>query len=286
MPAHCESCQKSIAADADNRLPPWCPHCGGNIKKGSPPAAPPPAAVDTSAPRDAAPAPAPVALRPSDHVPAPLTWREPEAPASAGDLALEAARAEDDGSLTSGIDRIKLEQRERDQKRHKSRLAGLGAMAAGILILAAVFGLNAFLADNGRIVIPVKLSLLGFMLTGIGGYTLFSGHDICNLRATELYEITVGPEGISRCLAHEAGPSALSEGWALPWGAIASLTYTEDDLLGPRCRTLEIRTKTGEVERVRIADGISQEQLAAQAEAWGHRLEVGQAGDWNRHVQA
>ena len=116
---------------------------------------------------------------------------------------------------------------------------------------------------------------------GIGGYTLFSGHDVCNLGGKEMYQITIGPEGISRNFAVDL--DCVQSGiWAHAWEDIASLAYVEDPLLGPRSRTLEVCTKDGTIERARIAADISREQLAAQAEAHGQQLSSAEAGDWSR----
>jgi hypothetical protein len=272
MPAQCKNCQKLISADADNRLPPWCPHCGGDIEKN--------ATAAPVTPVPSAPAPAKVALRPSEHLPPPLTWREPEVPDVDGDMALAAARAQDDGSMEGLIDRVQRKQRDQERRRGKNRWAGLGAMAAGLLIVALVFGLNALLGADGSIVIPVKLSLLGLLLTGVGGYTLFSGHDVCNLGCRGLYQISVGPDGVRRTLTAEVGPSALEEGWWHPWEAIAKLVYVEDPQGGPP--TLEVHPRSGAVERVRIAETVTAQQLVDLSAAYGQSLQIGTAGDWSR----
>src|SRR5262249_20777992 len=32
MSVQCVSCQGEVVPDANNRMPPWCPSCGGNLK--------------------------------------------------------------------------------------------------------------------------------------------------------------------------------------------------------------------------------------------------------------
>jgi hypothetical protein len=147
-------------------------------------------------------------------------------------------------------------------------------MVAGLLIIVGIVALNTFLAGEGRIVIPVQLSLLGLILAGIGGYTFFSGSDVLNLQGRELYIVRLGPEGLSRTLDENLGPSALSEGWSHPWDDINRLAYVEDPILGARSRLLEVHTHTGQIERVRIADHVGKEQVASAIAAWGKRLEM------------
>src|SRR5437867_13415704 len=32
MAASCASCGRAVPHNHENRLPPWCPHCGGNVQ--------------------------------------------------------------------------------------------------------------------------------------------------------------------------------------------------------------------------------------------------------------
>lgn len=69
MIAQCTSCKSEVASNEDNRLPAWCPHCGGNLTIMSAAAVPSPAepAGPASAPvptREATPVPEPPAAEP------------------------------------------------------------------------------------------------------------------------------------------------------------------------------------------------------------------------------
>jgi len=277
MPAQCQSCQKLISTDADNRLPPWCPHCGGDIKRVNAPAPAPAAPPAAAAAVEATVETVGSCVRPYEAAPAPLTWREPELAECSGELALAAAC--DDRPARPA----EYARREEAARRSSSRWAGLGMLGGGVLCIAVVVGLNVLVSANGHIVIPLKLSYLGVALTLVGGYTLFAGRDVTNIRAKSLYEVTVGPDGISRSLVDEVGPSALSEGWSIPWGAMDRVAWVENPLLGPGAHpTLEVRTRSGDVERVVVAPHIRREQLAALTAAHGKTLDVAQAGDWKR----
>ena len=271
MPALCPSCHQSVAEIATNRLPPWCPHCGGDLKRTTvAPALQPAASVQEGAAAAEIERPA----RSDTRFQLPLTWREPAAPACSGEAALEEAYAGTNDPLEAALRRIKQEQHEQEQKRRSNRWTGLGAMVAGLLIVALIVALNTFLAGEGRIVIPVQLTLLGFILAGVGGYTFFSGCDVLNLAGKELYVIRIGPDGVSRTLGADVGPSALSAGWSHAWDDIDTLAYVEDPILGSRSRVLEVHTHAGQIERLRIAENVSREQLASALTLWGKRLEV------------
>jgi hypothetical protein len=286
----CSSCHKRVTTGPADRLPPWCPHCGSDLKKK--PATPPPLppdASDTAAAWENTPVAvgvgdmpewdrpsAPGATRSSTsstHPSEPLSWREPAASTTSGEAALAAAYAGDD-SLHGTIRRVKHAQREQTERRRSNRWTGLGMIVLGAFIIVAILGLNAFLAQNpdgGKIVVPIKGTIAGFLLIAVGGYTMLSGHDVLIVNATELYVIDVNSSGISRTLAHTA-PSALEQGWAIPWPAIAALNYVEDPILGADSRMLEVHCRTGTVERVRIAPEITREELAAAAQTWGPGL--------------
>src|SRR5581483_425637 len=103
-------------------------------------------------------------------------------------------------------------------------------------------------------------------------FTLLSGRDVLNLSGRGLYQVTVGPEGVSRELTAEVGPSALAQGWWLSWEAIDTVAYVEDPLGGPPA--LEVHTHQGAVERVLVAETVTAQQLADLTAAYDKPLQV------------
>jgi hypothetical protein len=195
-----------------------------------------------------------------------LTWNEPEISETSGEQALDAA-----------LGRAPNVARERQRKRSKNRMAGLLAIAAGVLLIVVIFGLNRLIniGTDGhfKIVIPVKLAGLGVVLILGGGVSLLSGYDTLAMNKKTTWAVTLGPDGISRTSDAAVCPTVMEHGLQIPWDHVVSLVYIADPLQLGSSATLEIRTRTGDLERIPVAAEVTRDQLAAVASAHGKSLE-------------
>jgi hypothetical protein len=153
----CAQCGHEIAPDGLNRLPPWCPQCGRDLK-----------AATLHAPGDtttASPSPPGQAA----------VLHEPRPPA-----ALE--------SLHDAIERINLSHRDAHAQARSNRLFGLQIFLVGVLLLAATVALAWLyleLSGGRRILVAVGLGGLGLILTACGIYAMVSGENLIDLRREE-----------------------------------------------------------------------------------------------------
>lgn len=268
MSIECQSCHKPISADDGGRLPPWCPHCGGDLKKKATPAAVTLTAVQADGiTKSDSPPPAPSPAVANEPAPAVLRWLEPEAMMCPGEYALDAA-----------MGRATAPKREKQLRRHKNRMGGLLAIAAGVLAIGVIVGANHFLntSTDGhfQIVVPMKLTGLGVILIVGGVIALVSGRDtLAMTKQRDVREVVVGPDGISRAAEKEASPGAPGGALFVGWEQISGLVYVEDPLL-PGQAMLEVRTRGGNAEHLRIPPEVTPDQLSAVARAHGRMLEV------------
>jgi hypothetical protein len=154
-------------------------------------------------------------------------------------------------------------------------------LLGGIVLILVGVGLAWFFSSESsgktRIVVPTSLLLVGLVLTVAGICGLVSGQKIFEWGAG--WEISLGPPGVSRT---PTNPSAMIDGWVIPWDQIDHLEYQEGFPEGNQTagKTLVIHTVSGNRERVGVAEEVSREQLADAALVWGKGLEVTQAGTW------
>lgn len=69
LKARCAKCSWEVSAGPDFRFPPWCAHCGGDLKVGAVETAPPPRRPEMAGPNPAAPG---AGARPTPTTPAPV----------------------------------------------------------------------------------------------------------------------------------------------------------------------------------------------------------------------
>jgi hypothetical protein len=205
-----------------------------------------------------------------------LSWREP----TASSPALRPSTSGPDESLPETIARVRSSQQAKKHIRWQNRKAGLGAFFGGLGFLAVgvfIIWFNAWW--SGELVVPVRLLLILLVPLAIslaGLYSLLTGEKTIDFNGELAWDITIGPEGISRL---PVGPG-LIDGRIYYWHAITRLEFEEDRTYGTG-RVLVIHMADGNRERIRIAAEVTEEQLADTVAAWGKWLEVAAAGVWN-----
>lgn len=168
MAIRCPRCSYTVSAGAEDRLPPWCSHCGADLK----------IAPETTPSNGATSLPASESAGPPalyDRPCSPLTWREPTT------LACEpsAGTSTEHESLPETIQRLRRSQQVRQQERWRARRAGLGAFFGGLGFLAVgafVIWFNGWW--GGNLVVPVRLLMILILPLAIslaGLYTFLTG---------------------------------------------------------------------------------------------------------------
>jgi hypothetical protein len=180
--------------------------------------------------------------------------------------------------LPETVQRIRRSQQVNQQNRWRARRAGLGAFFGGLAFLAVgafVIWFNGWW--GGKLVVPVRLLmilLLPLAISLAGLYAFITGQQIVDFNGDLTWDITIGPEGISRTPV-----GGLIDGRIIYWHGIAYLEYEEDFTFGTG-RTLVVHLANDSRERIRIAPDVTAQQLAETVSAYGKELRRAAAGDW------
>ncbi|MCI0379683.1 MAG: hypothetical protein L0215_18925 [Gemmataceae bacterium] len=298
MTAQCAHCGNFIPADKDNRLPPWCPKCGNDLKKNSAaPASAPLTSVPLAGrrPEESAteivphdPSAGVTAVRPKqlDRWRFQLNWTEPDISKGAFDPEATRPQAQPavgkEESLHDVVQRVSYSHKSQRKDSRKNRLSGVMLLLFGIIVIVVGLGLSNLLThDDGestRTYLPMGVLGLGLVATLGGAYGMLTGTKSVEVNASIPFEVSIGPNGISRTSANDFAVS-----WAIPWDIVKRVEYIEHFPLGDRAHNvLFVHTKNGERETVVLAPELAPQRLADVMEAHGHKMEVAQAGDWSR----
>jgi hypothetical protein len=255
----CEKCAQAIPPKPDNRLPPWCPHCGADLKRAPAQADPRPS------PREPSPQPASAPQEtifdrvesPPQQIEVKHDWHEPM--------------------------RFRVEWFE--PRAFQRALEGVPSphlrwFQALILVLFLMFlGHTAiqYVVQEYFPKLPSNFSLkYGLPVLGIFGLALL----LWLTGATPAWYVELGPKGISRTRAVSTGHHVMVTGWEIPWYQVERLVYMESYPLGNQFwRVLVVHTVNGEQRMIGIAKDVSARQLSATCNGWNKHLEMSSSPD-------